>query len=156
MTLKEKCILPLINDKLKIDDIQDKAEFIQLSLSDKNKPYIENCIFLMYKVNSTLQQYNIKNKLSTFENYYSNYTYIIDGVDYIIFVFTILPKYKQEINFIVQGLYTCIKLINKYKILSFNNTDYDIFYKLFDNNLEKQDIKEIPEKDYFASLIDLI
>jgi len=156
MTLKEKCILPLINDKLNYDDVNDTTEFVQLALSDKNKPYIENCIFLRYKVNSTLRQYCMKNKLVKFENYYSSYIYIIDGVDYIVFIFTILPKYKQDIQFIKQGLFNSIKLINKYRILSFYNTDYDIFYKLFNNSIGKQEIMEIPEKDYYASLIDLL
>lgn len=148
--------MPLINNKLTIEDIEPETSFVQLSLTDKNKPYIENCIFLMYKVKSTIEQFTTFNKLRTLDNYYSSYTYVIDQKDYEIYAFTIKPEYKQDIKFIEQGLYTYISLIDKYRILSFYNTDSEVFYKLFDITNNKELIDEIPEKDYYASLIDLV
>ena len=43
-----KLIIPLLDDKFTSFIVSDKAGFINAYTWNKNKPYIDNCIFLMY------------------------------------------------------------------------------------------------------------
>lgn len=154
MNLKEKCILPLVNTNLTESDISSQQKFVGIYFGDINKPYIENCIFLMYEYDNSLCQYNLTKKLKSFDNLYTTYVTQINNICYRVFVFTMQPNEKQDILFLKKGYFNNISMLHKYRILKFFVSDPIVFYTLFSNERSEEMIYIIPEEDYKVSIMD--
>ena len=50
MSTQMKLIVPLLDDNITADTISEEAGFIDAYTWNKNEPYIDNCIFLMFSV----------------------------------------------------------------------------------------------------------
>lgn len=82
-----KAIIPLIDESISLDDIKDSTGFVDCYLEDKNRPYLDSHIFLLYKwgdVKSTKVFYKFK-KVKSFYGYKIMY---INGESYIVYTFT--------------------------------------------------------------------
>ena len=158
MNLKEKCILPLINRNISKNDIASNTGFAGLALEDLNNEAITNCIFLIYKVVDTKEYKDTVTKLKSLNNLYTVLYHTIDKVNYRVFVFTINDFYKKEIEYIKDGYLNNITLLAKYVITYFygNDSEYDLFYSLFNNDILPYKIEPIPIEDYKYSFIEQI
>ena len=87
-----KIAIPLINDQLKLEDIQECSGFVEAYFEDKNKPFLTNHIFLMYDSLSNgsnvaecfYKLFHLKNRYGTRVIYtknkpYTVYTFTIDS-----------------------------------------------------------------------------
>lgn len=145
------------NYKLDLTCLNKRTGFVGAYLADKNKPYLEHCIFLMYEFmpNTTAEQYRTFLKLYKLDNLYDYYTYKIKGKHYRIFVLNYmqcLNNLKYDLKYIKSGQLEYISLINKHKISVFYN-DNSLFVNLYKENLLQHDIDTLPEKDYVYDLI---
>lgn len=154
LNFKEKCLIPLINNKLSSNDTSKSIGFAGIYFGDKNKPYIENCMFLLYKLDNSIEQYDLVNKFKTFNNLYTTYILKVNNIYYRVFVFTINYANKNDINSIKNGYLNNISLLNKYRISNYYSSDSDLFCKLFINNKTNDALYDLPEEDYKVSILD--
>ncbi len=85
-----KLSIPLLHPDLNLKDIKSDSGFVDAYFEDINKPFITNCIFLMYDINS--KEPNVANcfyKLQRLNNRYSTRVVSINGKQYIVYYFTI-------------------------------------------------------------------
>jgi hypothetical protein len=81
-----KAIIPLIDESISLNDIKDDT-FVDCFLEDKNRPYLDNHVFLLYEwgdKKSSKVFYNFK-KAKSFYGYKIMY---IDKKCYIVYAFT--------------------------------------------------------------------
>lgn len=91
-----KTIIPLIDENISLDDIQDDT-FIDCYLEDKNRPFLDNHIFLMYEwgdKKSTKVFYKFRN----IKSFYGYKIIYIGGKSYIIYTFTSNKNIKHLRN----------------------------------------------------------
>lgn len=156
---------------------KNNSPFINAFINDVNKPWLDHHIFLVYRLELTNKFMLIDKRLRSLPNYATDYHYVQNSEDMIVYVFEISDIWKTTYNLFKEGLYS--KFDNNYKIdiLRFwkLGIDNDIFSYLFltkatennptvnkdqqyaiDEHLEKPDldIESIPEmliiekKDY--------
>lgn len=97
-----KLIIPLLSKELTMADISKDAGFIDAFSHDKNRPSIENCIFLMYDAGIKTKQAGLtRQKLSDLPELRSKKITVIDNVYYLVYAIVILDK---DIKNLLQGL----------------------------------------------------
>jgi len=146
MSIHNKILLSLVNDKLTIDDILPSTGFSGIYTLDINRPYLTNHIFLLYKFVATKDSKKTKEKLESFDNFYNKRKISIDGVLYWLYSFTINEASKHIMN-------NTGKLLlkkDKIQICKFwNFVDADINEFIFGNViLEEFENNTVPEEDY--------
>lgn len=116
MSTQMKLIIPLLDDKFTSFIVSDKAGFINAYTWNKNKPYIDNCIFLMYDAtiinkDTQLRDHIIYNS----PNLYKKENVIINKHYYTIYAICIIDS---DIKEFLQGL-RHKKTVSASKIMSF-------------------------------------
>lgn len=97
-----KYIMPLLfNDKCH-ELIDNENGFINAYLSDINKPYLCNHIFLMYE-SKPLVLYKIKSICNKNKYFHHDYSLKINNIWYTVFIFIRPDKYKPIIESIITG-----------------------------------------------------
>ena len=148
MSKVHKLIIPLIDDAITLDDISDKAGFVDIYNEDKNYPYLDNNIFLMYVTNIvTKQSIETERKLSSLSTLHHKRHLCINETDYILYCF-ISNKYINKIILNAPSLSDKQKL-HIFKFWNFSDDDINslmldyvkILYFQFVNNV-------VPEQDY--------
>ena len=92
-----KLIIPLLDPNIKLSDITKKAGFINGYTYNKNKPYLDNHIFLMYDANeSDPHTWARETNLSKSKNLYGKEYIRANGNNYVLYSFVIInPDIKQ-------------------------------------------------------------
>lgn len=103
MSLQLKLALPLIDEGLKTKHLSEKTGFINAFSWNKNKPYIDNCIFLMYS-NDIHNEYTVLRDMDllSMESFYGKDYITSGGKNYVIYMFTITNNDAK--NRILKGL----------------------------------------------------
>ena len=138
-----KAIIPLIDENVTLKDIQD-ATFIDCFTEDKNRPYLDSHVFLLYewdKNKSTEVFYNFK-KIKSFYGYKVIY---VNGKSYIVYAFTSNPNINRMKNGnIILGD------IAKLRILRFwQSTDKWVTFNIMRGTIMCDPLSgSVPEEDY--------
>ena len=156
MSTTSKYIIPLLSKELILDDIDPKNGFIDAYTCDKNKPYLDHHIFLVYKINAGKIDAFYRNKrLSNNDSLYCRYTYTINGEEYIVYVFPIISK---AISYALDG-HLCLSKNESLRLLEFwKGTDKDInhyFLNPFQAFIPKYALM-IPERDFILDVDTLL
>ena len=148
MSIQMKLIIPLLDENIKKEDLTKESGFVDVYVYDKNRPYIENCIFLMYDLSiKTTRAGNREHRFANCKNIHDIHVDFIDGKPYKIFAFCIVDKD-------IKALYNGFKpkqQKNVVRILSFwRGYDNDVNNIMLTNKPERinRDWKTIPEYDY--------
>ena len=88
--------------------------FINCYYKDINKPWLNEHIFLVYKLVLSKDFILLEQQLRRMPHWVTDYSYIQNGCDYVIHVFKIPDEYKNDYLLFKQGLYS--QLNNNYKI----------------------------------------
>lgn len=148
-TITTMFLLPLILDSK--DILFKYYGFINAFIEDINRPWLDNHIFILYKVSSvsnTIQEEFKKNKW-----YYDTKNIIIDGEYYEEYIFVVKPELKEIVNNFKNYSYNILTTDDKIKILKFWNCfDFDHIYSLLSEDNEPKNLIEdrkeiIPEED---------
>lgn len=101
MSTQMKLIIPLLDKSIKKEYLSQRAGFVNAFTWDKNKPYIDNCIFLMYERTSKdpLSQERAF-VFSGLASLYKMYCIRVKGKVYIIYAISIINK---DIHNFLQG-----------------------------------------------------
>lgn len=85
-----KIAIPLLNESITIEDIQDCSGFVDAYFEDINRPYLDNHLFLMYDNSSTGKNMaDCFYKLFRLNNKYGVRTVYIKDKPYTVYMFTI-------------------------------------------------------------------
>ena len=146
-----KLIIPLLDKCITKEDLSKEAGFVDAYVFDKNRPYIEDCIFLMYDISKPTKEAGIReHHFYNCTNLYNTKVSYIDGVPYKIFAFKIIDK---DVRDLYNG-FKPKKYTNVVRILSFwRGYDNDVNKTMLTNKPERisRDWKTIPEYDYLPS-----
>lgn len=147
-----KILIPMLDSKLKKEDLTEESGFVDAYTADKNRPYLENTIFLMYDL-------SIKNKIANEREYrmrscknISNSTIeYINGKAYKIYAFPLVEKDAKDV---FKGFKPrSIKGANR--VLSFwCGSDNSVNLTMLDRSVTKLylDWRSVPEYDYLPEL----
>lgn len=146
-------IVPLLDDNLTWADLTVEAGFINAYTTDKNRPYLEDKVFLVYdsSVNTieSMTRYIKFNKLDTL---YNKRYITIKGKHYTVYCFS-NPKYLKDINRI-QSVGKTSTLEARLEINRFwNNVPVpELAQRLFYSSYRFGDTitAELPEEDYYS------
>ena len=91
MSTQMKLIIPLLDESIKREYLTEEAGFVNAYTWDKNNPYIDNCIFLMYKTPPTTKlskerAFTLSGLKTLYKMYYinaNNYYYLIYAISII-------------------------------------------------------------------------
>lgn len=115
-TLTTRYILPFIFDSNKL--FNDNYKFINAYVSDINRPYLDNHIFVLFEYDTVI--YNSIDKCMKDNKYfYDNKLISINNVLYSEYIFVIPNEYKSVVHTIKDGYYNIITSDSKEKIISF-------------------------------------
>lgn len=142
-----KLIIPLLDLNLIQEDFDENCGFIDAYVHDKNKPYIDDCIFLMYEIPKNKEKFaEREQRFSKCKNIKRAYVGTINEKPYKIFAFPIIEK--SDIKRIYKGLKPQ-KQKNVVRILSFwRGNEQDVNNVMLSSRNFKIDWKTIPEFDY--------
>ena len=87
MNIYNKLILPLIDNRLTIEDISLNTGFAGVYTMDINRPSLTNHVFLLYKKVATTEARRTREKLSSSPYLYSKCTISLDGILYNLYCF---------------------------------------------------------------------
>lgn len=141
-----KTIIPLIDEAISLRDIDESTGFVGCYLEDKNRPYLDNHVFLLYKwgdIKSTKVFYKFR-KARSFYGYKIMY---INGESYIVYTFTSNVNIKRlSKGNIILG--DCLKL----RILRFwQFTDNWVTFNIMRGTIMCDPPSDIvPEEDYVS------
>ena len=125
-------LTPMIAEGRKSDFFFSKTKsfsespfFINAYHTDINKPWLNNHIFLVYKMTLTRDFILLEQQLRKIPNWVSDYSYIQGSIDLIVHVFKVPEEHSANLEYFKQGLYS--KLDNNFKIeiLRFWNVSFD-------------------------------
>lgn len=141
-----KFILPLLSKELTLSDISLDTGFCGMATYDKNRPYLDNHIFLIYHIEQNNHAIAVRKKLASLD-IHNKIDCKINGESYRIFCFPIIGK-------TILNLMSDITLLSEqetlqiYKFWKF--TDEQINRRMVDNNYfpEKFEHSCIPEFDF--------
>lgn len=91
-----KIIIPLIDENISLDDIQDDT-FVDCYLEDINRPFLDNHIFLMYKWDDKKSS-KVFYKFRDIKSFYGYKIVYINRKSYIIYTFTSNANIRRLIN----------------------------------------------------------
>lgn len=150
MSIMMKLIIPLLDDALTKEDVTEEAGFVNAYMFDKNRPYLDNHIFLVYKLPiQGKEAFNREVNFSTNCKNIQGYTVQeIKGIPYKIYAFPIInPDIKRILNECRKPGY----VKSSVRIMSFwRGYDNDVNNIMFLNMLGgiSRDWNSIPEYDY--------
>ena len=105
-------LTPMIADGRKVDFFFSKTNkfsespfFVNAFHGDVNKLWLNNHIFLVYKMTLTRDFILLEQQLRKIPHWVSDYNYIQGGVDLVIHVFKIPDEYTTDFEYFKQGLY---------------------------------------------------
>ncbi len=154
MSTQMKLLIPLLDDTIKKEYLTEEAGFVDAYVHDKNRPYIENCIFLMYEIGKhTDLACECEYYMRFCKNMHSCKIQYIKGKPYRIYAFPLLGKDSKKI-------YKGFKPRddkNISRILGFwLGTDVDVNNVMMRNDMYgvKVDWKVVPEYDYQPSFLE--
>ena len=143
-----KLLIPLLDNNIKKEDLTKEAGFVDVYVYDKNRPSIDNCIFLMYDLSVTGDRVGDReHRFANCANLYNSKVEYIGGKAYKIFAFN---KIGCDIKRLYSG-YKPKEYKNVVRILSFwRGYDEDVNKTMLTNKAERFncDWKTIPEYDY--------
>ena len=96
MSIHIKLIIPLIDESLKLEDISKKSGFAGAFTLDKNKPWLTDHVFLLYKRTMEPESLKVREKLSKLPCLHSKRNIKVKDILYTLFCFTI----NRSIRFI--------------------------------------------------------
>ena len=146
MSTQMKLIIPLLDNSIKKEYLTEEAGFVNAYTWDKNKPYIDNCIFLMYKTPpetelSKERAFILSGLSSLYKMYYikSNNNY------YLVYAISIIDK---DIRQLLKGL-RHTKQTSFSRILQFWGGDDLQVLKYLNKNLSSYTCtgESVPEED---------
>lgn len=148
MSLQMKLMVPLLDNNLIKEDLTESAGFVDAYVFDKNRPYIDNCIFLMYDMSKMTEESGKREQRFTkCTNLHSTKVEYIGGKPFKIFAFKIIGK---DVKNLFNG-YKPKQYNNVVRILSFwRGYDDDVNKIMLINKPERisRDWKVLPEYDY--------
>lgn len=151
MSTQMKLIIPLLDKNITKEDLTNTAGFVDAYVYDKNRPAIDNCIFLMYDMSKTTAETGRReHNFAKCTNIHSIKVEYIGGKPFKIFAFKIIGK---DVKDLLNG-YKPKQYNNVVRILSFwRGYDDDVNKTMLINKPERisRDWKTIPEYDYRPS-----
>lgn len=150
MSIHAKLILPLINEKLSLDDISEKAGFAGIYTLDINRPGLTNHVFLLYKRTMEPESLKAREKISKFDNLHSKRMVKINNVLYALYCFTI----NRSIKLIKNNGMLILPKDDKVKVGKFwQFTDVDVTDYMLNYCYVGDKFKDVvvPEEDYSPS-----
>lgn len=87
MSIYNKLIIPLISDKLTVDDILSNTGFAGVYTMDINRPSLTNHVFLLYKKVATIESRRTREKLLKIPSLYGKRTISLNGILYNLYSF---------------------------------------------------------------------
>ena len=148
MSIQMKLIIPLLDKSITKEDLTKEAGFVDAYVFDKNRPGIEDCIFLMYDLSKKTDAAGKReHNFAKCTNLQSTKVEYIGGKPFKIFAFKIIGK---DIKDLFNG-YKPKQYNNVVRILSFwRGYDDDVNKTMLINKPERisRDWKTIPEYDY--------
>ena len=143
-----KILIPLLDETLKKEDLDPETGFVDAYVYDKNRPYIENCVFLMYDLRIKNEKVNERDyRMRNSKNLQGTIVEYISGVPYKIYAFHLI---SSDIKRVFKGLKPC-EYNNRIRVLKFwNMLDLNVNSVLCSRGCTKTpvDWKKIPEFDY--------
>lgn len=132
-SIAEGCRYDFFTGIIDYNTNKGKSSFVNTYIADTNKPWFDNHIFVVYKLELTANYMRIDKRLRSLPNYVTDYCYIQNGIDLSVYVFNVDKQNQQIYNLFKKGLYS--KFDNNYKIdiLHFWKTDInsELFSYLF-------------------------
>lgn len=148
MSLHMKLMIPLLDKSITKEDLSTEAGFVDAFVFDKNRPGIEDCIFLMYDLSKTTKESGAReHHFYNCTNLYNAKVSYINGTPYKIFAFKMIGK---DVKNLYQG-FKPKEYNNVVRILSFwRGYDDDVNKTMLINKPGRisLDWKTIPEYDY--------
>ncbi len=138
-----KAIIPLIDENISLDDIQDST-FIGCYTEDINRPYLDNHIFLLYEWGNNKSS-KVFYKFRGMKSFYGYKVIYIKGKSFIVYTFTS----NKNINILKNGN-MILGDITKLRILRFwQFSDKWITYNIMRGTITCDPPTSIlPEEDY--------
>ena len=144
-----KTIVPLLDENLTRKDLSKKAGFCGAFVKDKNRPGLDNHIFLMYDIsNPTEENHKREARFRKQTNIYSEKVVFIKGIPYKIYAY---PRLNSDINYTLKHKLGPKYIKNTLRVMKFwNFTDEELDRFLLSDRLSKLEYKckTIPEADY--------
>jgi hypothetical protein len=98
MSKATRFVLPLISDKITKDIIKPSTGFVDTYTTDIDRPFLEDCVFLVYKSVNTLDRINVANLLESLDSFYSKKFLTINDEHYTMYAFKNPKKHKDIFN----------------------------------------------------------
>lgn len=97
MRTQMKLIIPFLDEEFSKEDFAPETGFLDAFTTDINRPYLDNCIFLMYDINTMSERrVDTMHKLMNLKSLYKTYLIRHNGAVYRIYAISILnPKVRQ-------------------------------------------------------------
>lgn len=150
MSTRMKFVVPLLDDNLCAKDFDEDIGFVGAYSYDKNRPWLDNHIFLMYDTNKDKKEnYNREVRFRKCKNIHNFTVQQINGKSYIIYAFPIINK---SIDILLrEGLIGTKTAIDLAKIITFwHGKDSDVINVVTRVNgicNVPYDLKSVPEYD---------
>lgn len=120
-TWTTKFILPLLfPSNLRVLD-KTQCKFVNAYLTDINKPYLDDHVFLVYESNISPAFDELKEELLLHPNYYCHYSYKRDNVFYKVFAFTRDQGKNTDMNLMIKGFFSKVNYQTKIRLLLDND-----------------------------------
>lgn len=146
-------IAPLCDDNLTQRDLSVESGFVNAFTTDKNRPYLENKVFLMYdsKVN-TAESLETHLKLPSLDSFYNKRYITVDNNHYTVYCLS-NPKYSKDINNLQSNGKTysqdaMIGIYNFWYGASIPDLEKRLFYNWY--RFGEPIRAELPEEDYYS------
>lgn len=93
MSIRMKFIVPLLDENLSMEDFNEDIGFVNAFSYDKNRPWLDNHIFLMYDIDKDKKQnYKREVRFTKLKNIHNFTVKRIKGKTYKIYAFPIINK----------------------------------------------------------------
>ena len=155
MSIQMKLVIPLLDNKLKLEHLSEKAGFINAYSWNKNKPYLDNHIFLMYNHDIHNVWTELRDMhLTALDSYYGKDYITHKGKNYVIYIFVIVNSDVK--NNLLKGLRHS-KLSSWKRIAEFWNYSDDTVNEYLAGICTPLSCHDegVPEADYFLTDTDI-
>lgn len=143
-----KVLIPLLDPVLKKEDLTKKSGFVDAYIFDKNRPYIENSVFLMYDLSIANNTSNEREyRMRSCKNVSNSLIEFIGGKAYKIYAF---PLVGADMKKVFKG-FKPVSMRGANRVLGFwEGTDSSVNMTMLDRSVTKMylDWKTVPEFDY--------